>query len=67
MSGKKFHILWQNVSQEVQAEVRRLEEHEGLDLSDLESLTEEVWEEANKNEGGRLTPSGGEWFYYLGT
>jgi hypothetical protein len=55
------------VVQEVQAEVRRLEEHEGLDLQDLESLTEEVWAEANKNEGGRLGPgSDGKWYYYLG-
>jgi len=59
------------VVQEVAAEVRRLEEGEGLDLTDF---TEEEFEAATRNEGGNLF--GGcacvpehqsQWFFYLGT
>jgi len=52
------------VAQEVMAEVRRLEEGEGLDLEDF---TEEEFYEATKDEGGRLygTCDSG-WYFHLG-
>lgn len=58
------------VVQETMSEIRRLEEHEGIDLT---CFTEEEFMDATENTGGRLYPGSPEfvnndrWFFYIGS
>ena len=51
------------IAQETMAEVRRLEEDHDLDL---ENFSDEEFQQATADEGGRLYKSGNDWYFYVG-